>query len=148
MARQGRTRRAAHAHHRRGGGRGAGGRAQGFEPGQFYRLQNFEARSKKVDGTLLTMEGLALTGAWVDKDKGLLSMIVLEMGGSSDLCAMLEPGEPVIVHGPDRHADRDRARRDRRAGRRRPRQCRAVLDRPGLPQGRQQGALLRRLQEA
>ncbi len=50
-------------------------RARNFEPGQFYRLQNYEARSKKVDGTLLTMEGLALTGAWVDKDKGLLSLI-------------------------------------------------------------------------
>ena len=74
--------------------------AKGFEPGQFYRLQNYEARSKKVEGTLLTMEGLALTGAWVDKDKGLLSLIALEMGGSSDLCAMLEPGEPVIVMGP------------------------------------------------
>ena len=33
------------------------------------------------------MEGLALTGAWVDKAKGLLSLIVLEMGGSSRLCA-------------------------------------------------------------
>ena len=74
--------------------------ARNFEPGQFYRLQNYEARSKQVDGTLLTMEGLALTGAWVDKDKGLLSMIALEMGGSSDLCALLEPGEPVIVMGP------------------------------------------------
>jgi NADPH-dependent glutamate synthase beta subunit-like oxidoreductase/NAD(P)H-flavin reductase len=74
--------------------------ARNFEPGQFYRLQNYEARSKVVDGTLLTMEGLALTGAWVDKDKGLLSLITLEMGGSSDLCALLEPGEPVIVMGP------------------------------------------------
>ncbi len=74
--------------------------ARNLEPGQFYRLQNYEARSKKVDGTLLTMEGLALTGAWVDKEKGLLSLITLEMGGSSDLCALLEPGEPVIVMGP------------------------------------------------
>ncbi|CAN5905048.1 hypothetical protein BH11PSE3_BH11PSE3_17560 [soil metagenome] len=74
--------------------------ARNFEPGQFYRLQNYEARSRKVDGTLLTMEGLALTGAWVDKDKGLLSLITLEMGGSSDLCTLLEPGEPVIVMGP------------------------------------------------
>jgi NADPH-dependent glutamate synthase beta subunit-like oxidoreductase/NAD(P)H-flavin reductase len=74
--------------------------ARNFEPGQFYRLQNYEARSKVVDGTLLTMEGLALTGAWVDKDKGLLSLITLEMGGSSDLCALLEPDEPVIVMGP------------------------------------------------
>ncbi len=74
--------------------------ARNFEPGQFYRLQNYEARSKKVDDTLLTMEGLALTGAWVDKEQGLLSLITLEMGGSSDLCAQLAPGEPVIVMGP------------------------------------------------
>ena len=32
------------------------------------------------------MEGIALTGAWTDKDKGLPSMIILEMGGSSRLC--------------------------------------------------------------
>ncbi|MCA0249568.1 MAG: pyridine nucleotide-disulfide oxidoreductase, partial [Proteobacteria bacterium] len=74
--------------------------ARNFEPGQFYRLQNYEARSLQSEGTLLTMEGLALTGAWVDKEKGLLSLIALEMGGSSDLCAMLKPGEPVIVMGP------------------------------------------------
>ena len=74
--------------------------ARNFEPGQFYRLQNYEARSTRVDDTLLTMEGLALTGAWVDKEQGLLSMITLEMGGSSDLCAQLAPGEPVIVMGP------------------------------------------------
>lgn len=46
------------------------------------------------------MEGVALTGAWVDADKGELAMIVLEMGGSSDLCAHLAPGEPVVVMGP------------------------------------------------
>ena len=46
------------------------------------------------------MEGLALTGASVDRERGLLSTIVLEMGGSSDLCAQLEPGEPVILMGP------------------------------------------------
>jgi NAD(P)H-flavin reductase len=46
------------------------------------------------------MEGLALTGAAVDKGAGLLLTIVLEMGGSSDLCAQLKPGEPVILMGP------------------------------------------------
>ena len=46
------------------------------------------------------MEGLALTGAWVDREQGLLSTIVLEMGGSSDLCALLKPGEPVVLMGP------------------------------------------------
>ena len=46
------------------------------------------------------MEGLALTGAWVDRERGLVSTIVLEMGGSSDLCAQLQPGEPVVLMGP------------------------------------------------
>jgi NAD(P)H-flavin reductase len=74
--------------------------AKQFHPGQFYRLQNFETRSATIDGTTLLMEGLALTGAWVDREKGLVSTIVLEMGGSSDLCAVLKPGEPVILMGP------------------------------------------------
>lgn len=74
--------------------------ARRFRPGQFYRLQNFEACAPRADGTLLAMEGLALTGAWVDEEKGLLSLIVLEMGGSSDVCALLRPGEPVVVMGP------------------------------------------------
>ncbi|MBI1207774.1 MAG: pyridine nucleotide-disulfide oxidoreductase [Azospirillum sp.] len=74
--------------------------ARRFEPGQFYRLQNFESLARQVDGTTLAMEGLALTGAWVDRDQGLLSTIVLEMGGSSDLCGLLKPGEPVILMGP------------------------------------------------
>ncbi len=71
-----------------------------FEPGQFYRFQNYETSAHMIDGSRLTMEGLALTGAWVDKEKDLLSMIVLEMGGSSKLCSILKPGEPVIVMGP------------------------------------------------
>jgi len=74
--------------------------ARAFKPGQFYRLQNYETLAPRVDGTTLAMEGLALTGAAVDKETGLLSTIVLEMGGSSDLCALLKPGEPVILMGP------------------------------------------------
>lgn len=74
--------------------------ARQFKPGQFYRLQNYETYAPRVDGTTLLMEGLALTGAQVDRERGLLSTIVLEMGGSSDLCALLEPGEPVILMGP------------------------------------------------
>jgi NAD(P)H-flavin reductase/NADPH-dependent glutamate synthase beta subunit-like oxidoreductase len=74
--------------------------ARKFEPGQFYRLQNFETTAPIVGGRKLMMEGLALTGAWTDKEKGLLSMIVLEMGTSSRLCSMLKEGEEVIVMGP------------------------------------------------
>jgi NADPH-dependent glutamate synthase beta subunit-like oxidoreductase/NAD(P)H-flavin reductase len=74
--------------------------ARAFRPGQFYRLQNFETLAIRANGTTLAMEGLALTGASVDRQAGLLSTIVLEMGGSSDLCALLKPGEPVILMGP------------------------------------------------
>jgi NAD(P)H-flavin reductase/NADPH-dependent glutamate synthase beta subunit-like oxidoreductase len=78
--------------------------ARHFHPGQFYRLQNFERLSPhvRVDDHVasMLMEGIALTGAWVDADKGLLSLITLEMGVSSRLCAYLKPGERVVVMGP------------------------------------------------
>jgi NADPH-dependent glutamate synthase beta subunit-like oxidoreductase/NAD(P)H-flavin reductase len=74
--------------------------ARNFRPGQFYRLQNFETLAPVSAGTRMQMEGLAMTGAWVDRAKGLVSIIALEMGGSSDLCAMLQAGEPVILMGP------------------------------------------------
>jgi NAD(P)H-flavin reductase len=74
--------------------------ARRFNPGQFYRMQNFEALAMRVEGTTLAMEGLALTGAWVDREKGLVSVIALEMGGSADLLAYLRPGEPVVLMGP------------------------------------------------
>ena len=78
--------------------------ARAFRPGQFYRLQNYEMLAAKLaeptGATVLAMEGLAMTGAWTDPDAGLVSVIALEMGGSSDLCALLKPGEPVILMGP------------------------------------------------
>ena len=78
--------------------------ARHFHPGQFYRLQNFERLSPHVHVddhvASMLMEGIALTGAWVDAEKGLLSLITLEMGVSSRLCAYLKPGEPVVVMGP------------------------------------------------
>src|SRR5687768_1997535 len=77
--------------------------ARHFQPGQFYRLQNYEAlapRAANATESPLLMEGIALTGAWVDRDKGLLSLIALEMGVSSRLCAYLRAGEPVVVMGP------------------------------------------------
>jgi NAD(P)H-flavin reductase len=78
--------------------------SQRFHPGQFYRLQNYEslARRASVGSTraVLAMEGIALTGAWSDPQRGLLSLIILEMGASSRLCAHLKVGEPVVVMGP------------------------------------------------
>jgi NADPH-dependent glutamate synthase beta subunit-like oxidoreductase/NAD(P)H-flavin reductase len=81
--------------------------ARRFQPGQFFRLQNYESLAPRLQGldghdlpTRLQMEGLALTGASVDHERGLVSLIVLEMGSSSRLCARLRPGEPVVVMGP------------------------------------------------
>jgi NAD(P)H-flavin reductase len=79
--------------------------ARAFRPGQFYRLQNYEMLAPRVaeagaPNTVLGMEGLAMTGAWTDPERGLVSVIVLEMGGSSDICALLKPGEPVVLMGP------------------------------------------------
>ena len=70
-----------------------------FEPGQFYRVQNPEAFAPRVDGTVLAPEGLALTGAWVDKEQGLVSLIALEMGTSSRLLQRCRPGDPLVVMG-------------------------------------------------
>jgi NADPH-dependent glutamate synthase beta subunit-like oxidoreductase/NAD(P)H-flavin reductase len=78
--------------------------ARHFQPGQFYRLQNYESLARRVsaDGRSvpLLMEGIALTGAWVDKEQGLLSLVALELGVSSRLVAYLQPGETVVVMGP------------------------------------------------
>ncbi len=74
--------------------------AEHFQPGQFYRFQNYATLATIAGDTRLAMEGLALTGASVDIERGLVSLIVLEMGGSSNLCAMLKPGEPVVLMGP------------------------------------------------
>lgn len=74
--------------------------ARNFEPGQFYRLQNFEADATVIEGTKLLTEGVALTGAWTDKERGLLSLIILEMGVSSRLCGTLRTGQHVVVMGP------------------------------------------------
>ena len=66
--------------------------AQNFKPGQFFRLQNY------ASSNLPLMEGIALTGAKVENDT--ISTIVLEMGKSSNLCAKLPIGEPIVLMGP------------------------------------------------
>jgi NAD(P)H-flavin reductase len=67
--------------------------AKNFRAGQFFRLQNFA-------NPVISMEPLAMTGAWVKPQEGLISLIVLEMGGSSNLCANLQKGDEVVLMGP------------------------------------------------
>lgn len=70
-----------------------------FKPGQFYRVQNFEANAPTVEGTVLASEAIALTGAEVDQEQGTISLIALEMGSSTRLCATWKVGDPLIVMG-------------------------------------------------
>lgn len=65
--------------------------AKNFKPGQFYKLQNFGKNPA---------EPMAMTGAWKDDERGLLGMIVLEMGGSSSLAAHFKTDEAVVLMGP------------------------------------------------
>ena len=74
--------------------------AREFRPGQFYRFQNYEVDSPRREGTLMMMEGIALTGAWVEPGKGLIGLITLEVGASSRMCGLLKPGQRVVVMGP------------------------------------------------
>ncbi len=44
--------------------------AANFQPGQFFRLQNLETQAPVAGGSPLLIEPLALTGAWVDAERG------------------------------------------------------------------------------
>jgi len=74
--------------------------ARNFRPGEFYRMQNYDTDPIIIDGKPMSMEALAMTGAWTDVDKGLLSMIVLEIGASSRLVQYVKPGQKLVVMGP------------------------------------------------
>jgi NADPH-dependent glutamate synthase beta subunit-like oxidoreductase/NAD(P)H-flavin reductase len=72
--------------------------AQKFRPGQFFRLQNFETLAPIVGGTRLQTEALAMRCAGVDGDT--ISLMVLEVGASSRLCATFRAGDPISLMGP------------------------------------------------
>ena len=74
--------------------------AKNFRPGQFFRLQNFERQAQMLEGTRLQTEALALTGAGVDRESGCISLMILEVGASSRLCATLQSGDPIVLMGP------------------------------------------------
>ncbi|KAA8473135.1 FAD-dependent oxidoreductase [Anaplasma marginale] len=74
--------------------------ARKFKPGQFYRLQNFGSTHPYAKHTQLLMEGVAVTGASVDKENGTITVVVLDVGGSSKLCSQLRDGQLVSLMGP------------------------------------------------
>jgi len=71
-----------------------------FNPGQFFRLQNYESSSLTIANTKLQTETMALTGSLVDKEKGLISLIVMDKGTSSKVCTTFKKGDPISLMGP------------------------------------------------
>ncbi len=74
--------------------------AKNFQPGQFYRLQNYETFAERIGKTVLQMEPLALVAAGCDHEANLLKFIVIEKGVSSLLCSRLRIGESISLMGP------------------------------------------------
>jgi NADPH-dependent glutamate synthase beta subunit-like oxidoreductase/NAD(P)H-flavin reductase len=74
--------------------------AKHFQPGQFYRLQNYETYAPRLDHTTLQMEPLALIASGVDRAHGNLKFIVIESGASSKICATFKINDPVSLMGP------------------------------------------------
>jgi NADPH-dependent glutamate synthase beta subunit-like oxidoreductase/NAD(P)H-flavin reductase len=74
--------------------------AEQFRAGQFFRLQTYEQNALQLHRTLLQTEPMAVLGAGVNKEEGIVSIMVLEQGASSRLCALLKKGDPIALMGP------------------------------------------------
>lgn len=74
--------------------------AKQFKPGQFYKIQNLESNSMRIDSHVLSSEPVALTGTKVDLVNNLISFIVLDAGVSSKIVSLLKKGETVVCMGP------------------------------------------------
>lgn len=74
--------------------------AKQFQPGQFYRIQNYETHSARVENTQLQTETISALGIPDEKNPDQLSFFILENGASTKLIATLKPGEPIAIMGP------------------------------------------------
>ena len=72
--------------------------ARRFRPGQFFRLQTYEATSPLVAGTRLQVPLLTVSGAGVKDDR--IRLLVLQWGTGPKLVNRLQLGDPVVLMGP------------------------------------------------
>jgi NADPH-dependent glutamate synthase beta subunit-like oxidoreductase/NAD(P)H-flavin reductase len=72
--------------------------ARNFRPGQFFRLQTFEATSPMQSGTRLQIPVLTVSGAGVEGDA--IRLLVLQWGTGPRLVGRLQPGDPLVLMGP------------------------------------------------
>jgi hypothetical protein len=82
-----------HAHHRRGRAARARSRRAISSPASSIACRT-SRRWRRWSTARAAMEGLALTGAWVDPERGLVSTIVLEMGGVRSSARCCSPASP------------------------------------------------------
>jgi NADPH-dependent glutamate synthase beta subunit-like oxidoreductase/NAD(P)H-flavin reductase len=68
--------------------------ARQFKPGQFYRLQNYEAYSSHLS------EAVACLGAKDEKHDDCLSFILMNNGVSSEILMSSQPGDRLAMMGP------------------------------------------------
>lgn len=68
--------------------------------GQIFRLQNYQYFAKKIADQILLMEGISVTALKIDKEKSLITGIVVNTGGSTSLIANFKENEPAIFMGP------------------------------------------------
>jgi NADPH-dependent glutamate synthase beta subunit-like oxidoreductase/NAD(P)H-flavin reductase len=69
-------------------------------PGQFYRLQNDETHAKCHHNTRMQSEPLAMTAFDVDREKGTLRFMIMNVGTSSNILSNLNTGDPIALMGP------------------------------------------------
>ena len=74
--------------------------AQQTQIGHIFRLQNYHALAPKIADKIMAMEGVAVTALSVDRQRGIISGIVVETGGSTSLIKNFKAGEPCIFMGP------------------------------------------------
>ncbi|MCH9770479.1 MAG: FAD-dependent oxidoreductase [Gammaproteobacteria bacterium] len=74
--------------------------AEKFQPGQFYRLQNYATDAAEYEGTRLQTEALALIGIQRHTEPDTLAFMVQLNGVSSRLVATFKLGQNIALMGP------------------------------------------------
>lgn len=74
--------------------------ARKFQPGQFFRLQNYEAYAPSIEKTKLIMEPLAVFATNVDAKKENLEFIIFPKGATTRIASLLKENELVSLMGP------------------------------------------------
>ena len=74
--------------------------AKQTEIGHIFRLQNYHALAEKIDDQLMAMEGVAVTVFSIDRENGIISTVIVEIGASTNLIKNFKAGEPCVFMGP------------------------------------------------